>query len=206
MSNRSPTQTNIDDGFSITVRQVEALVKTIGYLKEIRGQPYPDDDDEDDWKKLMPEELDGGSKVAIEVAMSAAAERLTAILRENSRWTRQANRFRKKVEELFDAQIETQQEASFNESLKRRPTIVYRPDFVKLKDGRWAAFLTDDRGVPSVVGSGPTPEAAAYDFDQVFLGGRSPSVENPTPEHAQSPRQDATASQPAEERSDPPSS
>lgn len=206
MSNRSPTQINIDDGFSITVRQVEALVKTIGGLKEIRGQPYPDDDDGDDWKKLMPEELDGGSKVAIEVAMSAAAERLTAILRENSRWTRQANRFRKKVEELFDAQIETQQEASFNESLKRRPTIVYRPDFVKLKDGRWAAFLTDDRGVPSVVGSGPTPEAAAYDFDQVFLGGRSPSVENPTPEHAQSPQQDATASQPAEERSDPPSS
>lgn len=136
MSNRSPTQINIDDGFSITVRQVEALVKTIGGLKEIRGQPYPDDDDGDDWKKLMPEELDGGSKVAIEVAMSAAAERLTAILRENSRWTRQANRFRKKVEELFDAQIETQQEASFNESLKRRPTIVYRPDFVKLKDDR----------------------------------------------------------------------
>lgn len=205
MSN-SPTRINVDDGFSITVRQIETLLRVIGDLKHLRSRPLPDNDDGDSWKKLLPKELDGGSKVALEVAICSASDRLTALLKENTRWGRQQSLFKRKLEELFDAQIETQEEASVNEALKRRPTLLYRPHFTQLKDGRWTAFLVDNRGVPSVIGVGATPEAAAQDFDQVFQNGRLPDAPKQPPKNAEEPRKDTATPQPTEERPDPPSS
>lgn len=180
---RPPTQINIDDGFSITAWQMETLVGTIGKLVNFRGRAYVEDDDGEGWKKLLPKPLDGGGKVALEVAICAAADRLTSILQERPRWNRQANQFRQQVEDLFDAQLETQTEARFNESLKRRPTHLFRPHFIQVKGGTWAAFLTDDKGHPSVIGAGPTPEAAAHDFDRAFLGGQSAAIRTPAPDH-----------------------
>lgn len=160
------TRINVEEVAAITGHQLNDLVNVIGSLAATRQGS-----DDEEWKKGSGPEMDGGCVTAIDTAIIAAADRITAIVGDSRRWAAQHDKVRRKVVELLDAQIDTQNEAATNEALKRRPTQVFKPHFLRIQDGRWTAYLTDDRGTPSVMGVGTTPNEAAMDFDRAFLGG-----------------------------------
>lgn len=177
------------EAFGTTHKQVRTLVDVIGSLESIcRSKRESEDEDDEDWKKLLPSGLEGGSRVAVEVAIIRAADRLSSILEDTPRWKPSLKGHGRALQQLIDAQLETQQEATVNEALKRRPALLLKPFIRQFPNGSWAVYLTGPDGKATIAGAGPTPAEAADDFDRTYLHGSPPITHETKPQDRPDPK------------------
>lgn len=115
-----------------------------------------------------PPALDGGTVVAATNTFIKTCAKIDDLLEDKSRWNLETQ------DALYDACIRTQEaQQKFVQTQTESAAILQRPSFqlkptLVLVEGGYIAIYGDLTSDASVIGSGPTPEAAMRDFDAAW--------------------------------------
>jgi len=153
---------------SITSLQIGTLLNTIATLSNMLAIPEHAADNPHHDKP----ELDGGARSAMEASLIHTCDRLDTIIRDESRWSFDAqNGLEAAILKNYEQNLAflKAQTAAAEEITK--PHFKYRPAIIRLPDGLWVAILGDLAHLDTaLVGIGPTPDEAVRSFDQEFKG------------------------------------
>lgn len=115
-------------------------------------------------------ELDGGSKSAAEMTFIECCNRLTDMIRDDSRWDLLLQKAlgiqAVKLNQTHIEVLEIQKKAV---SGLATPSYKHKPTLIRLTDGYYCAYL-GDKPEDSLCGIGRTAEEAFAAFDKVFVG------------------------------------
>lgn len=115
-------------------------------------------------------ELDGGSKSAAEMTFIECCNRLTGMIRDDTRWNLTLQRAMEvqalKLNQTHIEVLEMQKKAV---SGLATPSYKHKPTLIRLTDGYYCAYL-GDKPEESLCGIGRTAEEAFAAFDEVFSG------------------------------------
>lgn len=115
-------------------------------------------------------ELDGGSKSAAEMTFVECCNRLTGMIRDESRWDLMLQKaLAMQAVKLNQAHIEMLEIQKKAVSGLATPSYKHKPTLIRLTDGYYCAYLGENPE-DSLCGIGRTAEEAFAAFDQVFVG------------------------------------
>lgn len=162
-----------------TQAQINQLMQVLGMTSSTVGHFVRLSEES---KNPMPE-----GAIAVENALVACCERIEKIMHNDSLWD---DTFQRRVEKEYDelhkvhaesirnqrattaaqlATIQAQQKAA-EEVVS--PHFRYRPDFKRMRDGRWMALIGDENNLEfAIFGIGTSMQAALDDFDCMFKRG-----------------------------------
>lgn len=121
-------------------------------------------------------ELDGGSKSAAEMTFIECCNRLTGMIRDDSRWDLILQKaLGIQAVKLNQAHIEVLEIQKKAVSGLATPSYKHKPTLIRLTDGYYCAYL-GDKPEDSLCGIGRTAEEAFAAFDKVFVGQIPPEM------------------------------
>lgn len=163
-----PVLINVVSREDVTHQQVHTVLSIIQTMAGVLSRAPSLDDDEKN------PGLDGGTSSAAQSTLIRACDRLDSILDDKSRWELgKENELHEAMVRLHDAQanlVRGQKEIAEN---YRRPSVMFRPSIAMVEGTgtvpHFIVYYGDiDRAGCSIIGRGPTPEAALLDFDEAF--------------------------------------